>query len=347
MHVGARYGVHNLGASVVRPLVLRCAARLTSGKQSEPNDSALANPTGEPIEVHELKFYMKPVLEALTDIGRVSGGLLSVALWVDKHPITDGFVPVWLLSPAYALDLERISPGWSFAAGSLTNRMVNVTRREDAFYSWKLDHPLYVGPKSGLSVAFQHTGLDTAVMDAGVSVCARVLPGAAKPGNIRVPWVSAWSSKMFEAFETGDDLSPTTALKNPFGQDIQVERFVGRINQLAQFVGRFEPGTGSQQASVADEVNGAFERTMSVKHYDSVGNLIVPAYTKFRNVYGYRARAWMTRFKMPAETYHRVALRKSAQAAGVVYPTGIAASNFVQAQAQAQVSLVGWRKEAA
>lgn len=340
MHVGNRYGIHNIGADV-RPLALRVSRDLVSGEQTEGNGLSLQNQTGEPWEVHELKFYMRP--QSNTS-GRASGGFVQAALQMDSFPITDAFVPTWAMSPANALDLERLSPNWATwdtAAGVVNTFGQPMCLREDGMYYWNLDHPLYVPPGSAIKAQFNHTGLDPTAVTVGLTASGRVLPNTARPKTIRVPWISCWQSRMYEALTAYDpEQSKASQLNNPFGVNLQVERFVGRIAQRVQYI-----GTGTtQQSVVSDFATGPFDVLFRVRQLDSSGNVVVKNAGGFRNVYGARNRAWNTRFVMKPGAYQQVTLEKVAPPAGFVYNPG-GATKVVQAEAQAQISLIGWREE--
>lgn len=345
MHVGNRYGIHNLGADL-RPLALRVKANLQSGEQTAPNSLSLQNQTGEPWEIHEFKFYMRSQnpLE-----GHVAGGFMQAALALDSMPITDGFVPTWAMAPAHALDIERLSPYWATQLTSSALNMFGVqpSLREDGMYYWNLDHPLYVPPGSSIKVQFNHTGLNNVAATMGMTASGRVLPGTARPEKIRVPWISTWQSQMYEPLTSGStqgyaqpEISQETQLNNPFDVELKVERFIGRINQVIQYIS----GT-TQYTNVSDLFTGPYDQMFRVKQYDSTGNLIVPLAGGFRNVYGSRNRSWTVRHTMPPGAYNRVELTKIAAAAGIVINPGISTARVVQVRAQAQVSIVGWREE--
>lgn len=338
MRVGNRYGIQNLGADV-RPLALRVTANLGSGEQTSPNGLSLRNQTGEPWEVHELKFYMRPQSNT---VGRACGGFVQVALALDEFPITDGFVPTWAVSPAHALDIERLSPNWATKGGGATFFGGNIfPLREDGMYYWKLDHPLYVKPGSAIKTQFNHTGLDTTSITVGMTASGRVLPGTARPASIKVPWVSTWQSDFYEALAAGGpQLSQETQLNNPFSGPLTVERFVGRIQQQLQFISSSE-----QRTLVSEFGTGPFEQLFTVKHFDSMGNVIAPTGTPFRNCYGYRARSWSVRHQLPSLAYHRIELTKAAIANTQYYTPTPGANQITLVRAQVHVSIVGWREE--
>lgn len=341
MHVGNRYGIQNLGADI-RPLALRVKADLQPLEQTSPNTLSLQNQTGEPWEIHEFKFYMRPQNSLA---GRAAGGFIQAALALDSFPITDGFVPTWGVSPANALDLERISPAWcTWQSASPVNLFggSKPALREDGMYYWNLDHPLYVPPGSTIKTQFNHTGLNSDPVSVGMTASGRVLPATAKPKKIRVPWVSAWQSQMYDVLPAGAavETSQETQLNNPFGVDLHVERFVGRINQVIQYI------FGTEQfTNISDLFTGPFDRMFRIRQFDATGNPIVPLAGSFRSIYGSRNRAWPVRHILSPGAYNRVELTKLAATAGTVINPGVSTQRVVQARAQAQVSLVGWREE--
>lgn len=333
----------------VRPLVRRAEVLLQSNAGGSPQALALTNPTGEPWEIHEIKFGIRRETD-LTSREASAGALIGCRMtWLGK-PVTQGFVPVWNFGLAKRAGLEIQTPvRYSPLPSSI------YARTSDAYYGWELDHPLYIPPGTTLLPEFKHSGLSPRTYRASILYSGNVLVNAPRPRKVKVPFVSAWQSNFYEALtETGEETSPETVLYNDLGAPWTIERFIGRVALNTSLLADPGGGNATIETIVDDLADGLFAGEMfRVKHYDSLGNIVVRGYAAgngppLRSVYGPRGRAWQQRHTLDAEQRHTIVLFKKAAPEGTQYAvvSGGFDSQTIQAvHGAAQISAVGWREE--
>lgn len=334
MRVGGNYG-NTLGAAALgqkfEPLILRAETLVEVSSNSSPNNQALINPTGEPWEVHEIKFGVRR--QSILETSRATGAALDVNItWCGKR-ITDGFVPVWNCGAYQAVEEFKALPKTSDVA------LGQYWRAQDAFYGWKLDHPLYVPPGQSLAVEFRNNGLVNFPLKCSVSLIGRVMPRSAKPTKVKVPYVSAWKSDFYEVLLAGGpEVSPETVLFNQTGKPLTVERFVGRMASRVQT----DEADGSYV--YIDQVSRfPFRGSLfDVKHRMTNGTIVARNWVNFGDAFGWRNYKWTQRHVLEPQTGHIIELRKNAATEGAELRTQVKS-----ATAQAMVSMVGWREESA
>jgi hypothetical protein len=316
------------------PLILRAETLVEVNSNASPNNNALINPTGEPWEIHEIKFGVRR--ETDLSVMRVSGAMLDVNIgWCGK-PVTDGFVPVWNCGAQQAVEEFR-----ALQAASIAD-LGGYWKAQDCFYTWKLDHPLYVPPRRALSVEFRNNGLVNSPTRASVALIGRVMPRSARPIKVKVPYVSAWKSGFYPYLESGDpETSPESVLFNQFQTPLTVERFVGRMVQRVQTLETTESFVYVDQVSRL-----AFRGSLfSAKHRMTDGSIVARDWSKFGNLYGWRNYKWNVRHVLESDVGHVIELRKNAPTEGAGPFAATLATDIISATAQASVSLVGWREE--
>ena len=309
------------------PLILRAETLVEPGSNGAPNNNALINPSGEPWEIHEIKFGVRR--ESDVALARASGASLDVSLsWCGK-PITDGFVPVWSTCPIQAVEEFRGGDDVSSAnTGELWLQL-------DSFYHWRLEHPLFMPPRTAIAVEFRNNGIVNNNIRASISLIGRVMPRSARPIKVKVPYVSSWKSSTWYIGTTGEETSPETVLFNQFGVPLTVERFVGRVAQRIQTL-----ESGVTHVYVDQDVRlGWRGNQFDVKHRMTDGNFVAKNWVKFGDIYGWRNFKWNMRHTLDAGVGHVIDLRKN----DIDGPT--ANAEIVEATAQAAVSMIGWREE--
>lgn len=333
----------------VRPLALRAEVELAANGAGTPKAVALINPTGEPWEIHEVKFSVRRKTDATLRQNSSGGIVLCRMTWMGK-PVTQGLVPLWNFGLAKRLGFEIAVP-FQYLPIQETPSVFQGARSCDAYYSWKLDHPLYIPPGGILQPEFQHAGMVPETYRVGVLYSGRVLKDQPLPKKVKVPFVSCWRSNFFEALlETGTDQSPPSQLVNEFDHDLTIERFIGRVCQTSSYTAAEVAGAVAG-ALVDDLEDGLFatELFRIRNHLDSVGNIIVRGYEggsgpPLRAVYGPKGRAWQQRHVLPPTVGHRLFLQKLAAPAGVAYRV-TALETIKEVRASANISMVGWREE--
>lgn len=337
----------------VRPIILRVETEVQSNADSEVQSLALMNPTGEPVEIREFKFTVRPKPNVpyvdstpALQTAFVSGGNVGVSLKVAGKPLTNGPIPIWNFGSSYTLGLEDFS--FTPADVSGPTQILNL----GGHYRFKLDEPLYLPPGVAVEASVKSFGGFESSAFVSIVAIGSVLPHRPTPSKIKVPWVCVYSSKSFAFEDVGSDSSPETSLINPFNVPLHVRRFVGRIAQISrdEALGITYVSDADNPFSVVAGVGtggalGYYESVFKVRMRDSVGNPLVRAADFFRNVFDGKTRAWETNVKLPPRQYYRVDVEK-----GNI--PGLTFENFVGglyvpsvSRAQLQVSLVGWREE--
>lgn len=315
------------------PLILRAEAAVDVSSNASPNNNALINPTGEPWEIHEIKFGVRR--ESNLAVARAIGASLDVSLsWCGK-PITDGFVPVWNCSPQQAVEEHR-----GLMGNPDPNIMGLMFNAQDCFYTWKLDHPLFIPPRKSVAVEFRNNGIANFALRSSISLVGRVMPRSAAPREVRVPYVSVWKSAFYDFLPAGAaEVSPETVLFNQFRKPLMVERFIGRIVSRIQAI----PTAGVHSVFV-DQMGdfGWRGSAFSAKHRMTDGSIVAREWARFGDLYGWRNYRSTARHLLEPDVGHVVELRKNAAPAN---SSITAEGEVIAASAQAAVSMVGWREE--
>lgn len=335
MRTGGKYG-NTLNAAKLGqrfdPLILRAETLVEVGANGSPNNNALINPTGEPWEIHEIKFGVRR--DTNLTYARATGAALDVNIAWCGQPVTDGFVPVWNCGAAQSVEEFRPLPGVSIAG------LGEYWRSQDSFYSWKLDHPLFVPPKTALSVEFRNNGLVNIPLRSSVALLGRVMPRSAAPTKVKVPFVSAFKSSFYDfLLAGGPETSSEAVMRNPFDAPLTIERFIGRMVQ------RIQTDEPDGSFVYVDQIARlAFRGSLfSAKHRMTTGDIVARDWVKFGDIYGWRNFKWNVRHLLDPGVGHIIELRKNAPPATPAATTLNAA--IVSATAQAVVSMVGWREE--
>lgn len=314
------------------PLILRAETTVEPSSNASPNNNALINPTGEPWEIHEIKFAIRR--ETDSTLTRLSGAMIDLNLsWLGK-PITDGFVPIWNCMAQQSAEEHRAKMDIASTAGMV------YFLGQDCFYSWKLDHPLFIPPRKAISVEFRNNGLVNAVARTSIACIGRVLPRSAMPSKVKVPYVSAWKSRFYDyAASGGPEVSPETVLFNQFKSPMTVERFVGRMTSRIQGV-----AVTPYNPLYIDQISGLAFRggAFSAKQRMTDGHIVARNWVRFGDLFGWRNFKSTSRHILPPGVGHVVELRKNAVTAGASYTI---VGDITAAASQASVSLVGWREE--
>jgi hypothetical protein len=147
-----------------------------------------------------------------------------------------------------------------------------------------------------------------------------------------VPYAAAFTSKAFAFTGTETDSSPETALVNATGKTLNVDRLLGRVGVYHPD----EPGAPPLKAVFRDFDEPMFSRdALTIRMSAGRNRPVVRDFTPFRAVFGNDGQIDVPHTLDRDEPY-MVELRKSALTAP--------ATAFEYWQAQAYVSLLGWRE---
>lgn len=300
----------------IAPIHLSGYTQLQPGASGAVSAATLKNPMGQDMELLEVKFEVICPADGLSSLAL--GGTVGCELVMGAHKITNGAVPVWCFGKAENLSaesqLEDVNED-------------NLTYAYNMF-SWRLPRPMFIPAGAALLPKFNHFGFipNTLIVRVGYSARVVVKP----PSTVCLPWVAAYMSKAFNPINVASsDQSPTNSLFNSTNRVFRLQRFVGRL----QFA--------DQAGTALDESNpeSLGSRYLTVRMIDSYGRPIVRTYTPFRSVFGALTRSWELEdvgAQLDPGGFYQVFLKKEVM-------TMAAANNG--GQAQAHVSMVGWREE--
>lgn len=340
--------MNNFQLGDVRPVSLRASTVITSNSDEEVSAGPLTNASGEPMEIHEFIFSVRPTLAniaAFANTGKFpSGGQFAIGLSVKDssdfgYALTNGVIPLWSFGQARQLGQEE-----QYQSLSTTNLTTQSAPFYTSVYAWKLDHPLYLPPGGRINPVVRLLG--SFLGDAQISIIAlgKILPNT--PPNrhsYKVPWVCAYLSKLFSVPDAKEDSSSDNSLYNPFtDQPVTIERFVGRMHLILN-----QSALGSEifvvdGSSIANDTgsnstaDNFFSQYISIRMRDSIGNPIVRAKTLFRNVFEPATRTWECRHILPPKQFHKVDFSKPTVAA--------VTTSLAILSAQVSVASVGWRE---
>lgn len=324
-----------------RPIVLRSEARLVANSAVEVSAAALMNSSGEPMEIHEFIFSVRPTDEVIYGLGTdvsgaaPTGGQVAIGLSVKDsddfgYSLTNGQVPLWNFGQVRQLGAE--SNLQTFAQVTPTPLYSTLTFFTSA-YLWKLDHPMYV--PAGARIVPVLAGIGGLPTDAMVGICAigKTVPNEPVKANTKMPWVCAWVSKSFTIAQTGTDESPNNALWNPFKKPVTIERFTGRLPMFYAAA-----AVAPQNVVTMTELSRSdyYSRVLGIRMRDSVGNPLVRVSTPIRSVFDSATRTWEARSILPAGQYHKVNVQKTAL-------TTVTESSIVS-RGGVSIASVGWRE---
>lgn len=340
-------------ASDVRPITLRSSAIIIGNSDEEVNAAPLTNASGEPMEIHEFIFSVRPTDVAIANYGRSglfpSGGQFAVGLSVKDatdfgYAMTNGVIPLWGFGQARQLGQEERLQSILYSAQDLA-----VSSFLNGVYCWKLDHPLYIPPGAKIVPVTRSLGSFTGDAVIGITAIGKILPNTpSSRASYKMPWVCSYLSKSFDFDPAEEDTSSDNSLYNPFpDKPVTIERFVGRLHMLTNLTVT-DGVTSSEQITVQDTSNfddafvgfanvpnNFYSRFLRIRMRDSVGNPIVREKTLFRSVFESATRTWECRHILPPRQFHKVDFYK--ESAG-------GATNTRPSRLQALVSSVGWRE---
>lgn len=336
-----------------RPMILRASVSIAPNGATDVPAGALINSTGEPLEIHEFRFSLRPDYANLLSVGLQglypTGGSFAVGLSVadahnNQHALTNGPVPIWSLGQARLLGAENQLQ--SFYADFINGLSSSYAFFSTAAHSWKLDHPMYVPVGGRIIPTVKSLGSFNGAVQLGISCIGKVLPNSppSRP-SYKVPWVVSYVSKSFDAAETGQDASTESMLKNPHRVPVTMERFIGRIHAQAGIISGSVLQLAVLDTNLLDgddiHVYGGsainyYSAMMTMRMRDSMGNPIVREKTPFRSVFEAATRSWECQHILPPDQFYQVEVFKDALPTLSSFPS--------TSRAQVSVTAVGWRE---
>ncbi len=308
------------------PVNLFASVTVQSGAEAGIQARALSNLTGKPVEIHELRFSVSAThagAHGASSLQRLHlGSIVEVKIDLDGKPITNGFVPVWLLG--------RVDNYWS---EQITGQpwVGNTATLAQAYSTWRLAVPLPLRPGAVVSATVRHRGAVPDPVTVDVSLAGKQV-AALRAGPRRIPYAAAFLAAPLGWDVAGSEESPEHALWNSTLTPLRVERLTGRIALLA--------ATKTGYASSDDWVADFFSTLLSLRLNTSTGAGIVRNPLPFGAVFSPAGGHTLeVPFIMRPGEYLIARLDKRARRGSV--PASLNGTYSIQPQ----IGLVGWREE--
>ena len=306
------------------PLHLTATCILQAGSSGiAPNTTALVNPYGFPMEIHEIKWQIRT-----GDVNyRPLGASTGCSFTLGSVKLTNGFVPNNLFCKSTGMTAGTGSNvNQNLAAEEITDPTANFWNQ----FSWRLPVPLYVPPGAVLVPKFEHRNLLPSDLNITISYTGTTLPMAFRPKRILVPWVAYWAAKTILLSAADSDNSQETDLANTWPESINIQRMVGRTLLL-----RNSSGWVSEDGNFGDYQSDLLQ----VRIVRSDGHHIVPEFSRWSMVFPHQRRSWEMRDAIMAPNSFMMAFIQKAASANA---GGGGAAD--QLTTQSMMSIVGWRE---
>ena len=296
-----------------RPINLMGTVTVLQNSTGSLPENALFHPNDLPMELHGVKLvaYLSG-----SPTGDVGGHILSMKLALGNIPLTNGFVPSFVLAKS------TDDYGSTFGAAAPSQMA----------FRWKFDRPFFVPAGVPLSVSFRHNGLtdDSIVVEASFE--GRTLEPGWKPRRVFYPYAAGYSSIPLRLDDTTADATQSSEddLTNVRSMPLQVCRFVGRLT-----AGAIETSIGGDASQ--RQQSDAASSLVDIRIVASKGFPVVRNRTPFPCVFYYGDRAWDVRATLTQKEYYKVYIDT------VAPTTALTAGTFMQAH----IGMTGYSEVAA
>jgi hypothetical protein len=292
------------------PVHFFAEADVDAGGEATLRSEALSNRTGQPVEIHEIRLAAR--ISRQTSFAEIDvGSFMRVQLAMNDHPLTNAFVPMWLLGKTESSASQAASGTEAFS-----------------MYVWRLSRPWHIPPGAKVTAQFQHTGAVRFSARAQIGLAGRYVENRAKTSI--VPYASAYISKPFGYAETGFDESSEGDLVNVTKRVVVIDRIIGRVG-VARTTAEGAIGT------ISDFADAGPVRLVTMRMHTSRNLPIIRDYSTVQGVFGY-SRAIEAPHSLPPGDFYRIGVKK------IAGPT--IATPFLTWNAQVNASIIGSREEA-
>lgn len=301
---------------MISPLLLQAqiTAPAGGGGMGLADTTTLENPFQAPMWIDEIRFRLP---------GGTSGQAWSsiyVELKLGNINLTAGNVPISLLG-------KGLNDSNLFGETNNNNN--------PCVFTWKLPKPLFIPARSLLRPTIYflpYSGAPTKVVT--IIYACRPLPRETPtPRNLQIPWVTHYRPASLTCPGAVDSTSQSTPhhLYNPWDQELNVQRFVGRL--MPQDAGEDQPYMALASAQIDLNTGLPLVGTF-VSAQDSMNNILIRDATPFAHVFDFIDRAWTVNCKLPPKGFYLFTIDQlwSAYTAAVTASVGI--------------GMVGWREVA-
>lgn len=321
-------------AAYTNPVVLYGSVIANPNSDAPVANAALANPFGLPMEILEIRFMLTPLPGvANPDVAPVVTGLgVGVKMDIGNVAVVDAYVPVGDLgSSRDSYDNQPL----------IQESATSSVRVFPTTYGWRLKYPLFVPAASVLSCVLRPLGQSQYPVRVDVAYIGRTWDvRRALPSVVKVPWVTSYESKVFDYVTdapAGNDLSADLDIVNPFGTQLEVARFGGRV---AALYNNINSGGDFAVDALVEEPILYREQLGTIQVRSSRGFDIIRTPTAFGGVFPYSWRAWdmAEKWYMAPREIYKVRLNVAANP-----DTVVTSPTPNQAQVQFSLGLTGYR----
>ena len=282
------------------PMILSATGSLASGGSIPLDSSRLSNTFRTPMIVDEIRFIVRtPTASSNSSTLRFNlGGSIRVKLTAGKLELTNGFVPLWNLSPNYQRlsqykSVSTFRPNGEELAQSVGDVSAGIFYNH---FRWLLPCKFWMPPGMSISAVISRAvdgvsgSVATGNATVDVAIVGRAVTGRyIMPKTTQVPWASCWVGT---AGTGGTDLNTVQRsgqldLINPYLSTIKIQRMIGRLQLF-----------NSTDLVLDDDIRAGVETAtttpdpVKVKIADSRGNIVTRDFANFYDVFYLGRRAW-------------------------------------------------------
>jgi hypothetical protein len=265
----------------------------------------------------------------------VMGASIGVNIKYRDKPLTQGYVPVWLLGyPRY-----KANEDWAQWSNTELNQL-----DADQSYSWYLPSPVIIAPGETLIPAFSNFGQLPTNEYVRISYVGRVLTDEKMPRKMQMPYVSSYLSDSWRANVESNASSDANDLVNALKKTVLIHRITGR---LVKMQGEW---TTTQIQTGYGELLGSFDVNWLtyIQLADSFGNAIIRDPIPWHLAFDWGTSSILLNQPLPAGGFYTAQISNdpSNNTAFLGGGGGGLESGLVVPTMQAQIAIIGTREEA-
>ena len=288
------------------PILLSARLTLNAGQRVMAQSIRLQNPFRMPMMLDEIRYRIVNVSPSGAAGSVLAHWAIRARHMLGRTPLTSDFVPIGGLT--VPLGPDYIDSGINFAVAGTETR---------GWRTWKLPKPLYIPGTELLTTELYHAGTpqnaspvgsgsaispfnvnQTYVVD--VVYAGRTISDDFVPEKICVPFASAFVTPFVSTNILRVDQSSEADIRNPFNEELHVQRFIGRsvLQQSTTPAGEFDNLFAG--GSMAD-ITTLFTK---VRAADSFGRILVRDPAPFTHLFYLPDRTWTVNTKLQPRGFY-------------------------------------------
>jgi hypothetical protein len=283
-----------MNAVVLRGLISNLAPQTQVG----PTDPrGLQNNFARPLRIDEIRIRTPSTGSAVDQPSAYASGSIQIRL--GNVPITAGFVPVPAVTWPH-VDYSAESP-WAITA---------VPRPTFAGRYMRFSKPVYLMPKQFLSFQYVYQTVGWLTGNADVEVLAM----CREVDDVRsgyTPWICSYLPPgRTEGTGNFVDVSTSVDLVNPFDDDLEVERLIGRVLYSPFAAAGVTGALTEEYFSVGPGLHVSTDQ-IRVRMEDHHATQIVRDSAPFKHVFDIIHRSWAINTVLPAKGFYQVVIESN------------------------------------